>query len=1055
MADNDFMFSEKVGDKQASEPKTDKNGMMFSAPMSPKGEFISDEEHRHLLDNAPNESDLSGGLKNITTGLIKGVGGMPGMFGDIADFGKYLAQRAHSWTSGKTMEQVAKETDPTYAKIAKTIVTLNPTVGRMLLTNSQQARDDLGVTRLMKEYIGEYTPTTGAGRVVAAVSEGLPSMFIPMGPAGAAGRVGRGIMGETVRQIPANIVGTTAGAIAGEATGDPLAALPAGVAGQGATHIATDAAHRASPTVRAGSKQALADREFRDMFVDPEEAARRLNNPPETLPNERLSTGQVTLDPGALIVEQRAANMDDVFRARMSKLTDSQNTARVEALRTLQTGGDPQAVSRLFQQQLENLDATYEASITAAREAAESHAAAIPGGATPEGLGERLREIVAPLRDQARARKNALYRAVDPDNTLHIATGELPAVAEALLQGHPITGTKITLALPELQKAIGLGNVVSFQNLRGLDAAVSDAMKAATMTGAHTDLNLLTQLKTEIKRTMGNAMENQIAFEQAQVARGALAPDATSTARFEQWLRQGVDEYAANRATAAGPGTVGVPGVGATARPTAPGTAGAAGPAAGGAAGNSGVPAPNVTDEHVARLAAANAAHGAYADQYRAGPTGALLRQTGFNNYKTLDSAVPDLVFKAGNTGGETVQHILAGAENTPQAIATMQDIAVMKLRQMMGSADTLTPQVLQRWQNNYAQALAAIDAVSPGFSARFNNAADATTALAAAEQARVQGLRQARMSQAARIAGLESEEALVNHIGGMIDSKSGADQIAAMVRQIGHDPDAMAGMREAGAQWLLNKLGTGAVRDGERVVSSPTAIKLLNERPQALRNMFGDEGMELLRQYEASIMRQQQANTAVATAGSTTGANITKMLQKQLDMRQRAETIGQTGAFALWEGLGSVARGELPKAVALLGGRWIMHKLDGIRQRGIEDVNQMVLAGLANPDVGRAMLNRALTQGDTPAGRSAWNTLYEALARRSMDVGRADEEKRRERTGKARGGSIGIDHSAEADRLIKQAARALRSHSSNTKQLMQVPDDHVTKALAIANEAI
>lgn len=1040
-----LLFSQPV--EETEQPKAaSKSGLMFSAPLNDKGDIVSPDE-RLALDNAPDETALSGGVKNIATGLIKGVGGLPGMFGDVNDFAKYLAQRAHSWASGKPMPQIQKETDQYYDAYNRALPYVLPGIGLALATNSQKARDLTGTTKLLKEHTGEYTPTTGAGRVVANVAEAVPSMAIPMGPV----RSAAGAAKEVMRQAPANLAGTTAGAVAAEATGEPLLAVPAGVGASTATHAATTAAHQATPTVRQTSKQATADREFRDMFVDPRQAANRLNNPPETLPNERLTTGMVTLDPGALITEHRAANMDDGFRARMSSIATDQNNARVNTLRQLQTGGDPQAVSRLFMQHLDDLDTGYDAAIVAAREQAERAAAAIPGGGTPEGLGETLRNIVTPLRDQARARRSALYRAVDPDNSLIIATGDLPAVSEMLLRSHPTTGVKLTHALTELQKGMGVGRAMPFSDLRGLDSAVSDAMAKATRDGSHTDLNLLTSLKSEIKRTMANAMENQIAFEQAQVARGALAPDATSTARFEQWLRQGVEDYRANTAAVAGTGTAGVPGVGATARPGVSRAASEAGPAPGSVAGDQGLPTPNVTDEHVARLAEAHRAHADFANQYRAGPTGALLKETGFGQHKTLDSGVPDLVFKPGNTGYETAQHILAGAENRPQAIATMQDIATMKLRQMMGEASTLSPQILSKWKTNYAQALRALDEVSPGYSARFDDAVAATTALATAETARVQGLREARRSLATRLAGIEGEETLVNYVGELIKSKAGADQTRRLRDAVSSNPEAVAGVREAAARWLLNELGNGTVRDGERVLSNPRAISLLAERPETLRNIFGDEGMDLLRQYEASVLRQQEANTAVATAGSNTGANITKMMQKQLEMRRQAETLGQTGAFALWEGLGSVARGDIMKAGALLGGRWMMNKLDGLRQRGIADVQEMVLRGLENPEVGRAMLNRALTAGDTPAGRTAWSNLMEALTRQSAYTGREAEERRQ----RARGGQVGLDHAAEADRILRAARAALRQHAKNTEPLMNVPDEHVTKALALANEAI
>ena len=57
-------------------------------------------------------------------------------------------------------------------------------------------------------------------------------------------------------------------------------------------------------------------------------------------------------------------------------------------------------------------------------------------------------------------------------------------------------------------------------------------------------------------------------------------------------------------------------------------------------------------------------------------------------------------------------------------------------------------------------------------------------------------------------------------------------------------------------------------------------------------------------------------------------------------------------------------------------------------------------------------------------------------------------------RAGRASGGRI-TNHGAEADRLIALADKAKKAHSKTTETLLNLPDEHVTKALAIANEGI
>lgn len=59
------------------------------------------------------------------------------------------------------------------------------------------------------------------------------------------------------------------------------------------------------------------------------------------------------------------------------------------------------------------------------------------------------------------------------------------------------------------------------------------------------------------------------------------------------------------------------------------------------------------------------------------------------------------------------------------------------------------------------------------------------------------------------------------------------------------------------------------------------------------------------------------------------------------------------------------------------------------------------------------------------------------------------------DRTQRASGGKVGINHSAEAQRLIGLAERAKKQHNETTKPLLDEHDDTITHALKVANDAI
>ncbi len=57
-------------------------------------------------------------------------------------------------------------------------------------------------------------------------------------------------------------------------------------------------------------------------------------------------------------------------------------------------------------------------------------------------------------------------------------------------------------------------------------------------------------------------------------------------------------------------------------------------------------------------------------------------------------------------------------------------------------------------------------------------------------------------------------------------------------------------------------------------------------------------------------------------------------------------------------------------------------------------------------------------------------------------------------RVGYRSGGRI-LDHGSKADALVRAAEAARKTISGTTEPLLDLPDEHVVKALAVAGEAI
>jgi hypothetical protein len=66
------------------------------------------------------------------------------------------------------------------------------------------------------------------------------------------------------------------------------------------------------------------------------------------------------------------------------------------------------------------------------------------------------------------------------------------------------------------------------------------------------------------------------------------------------------------------------------------------------------------------------------------------------------------------------------------------------------------------------------------------------------------------------------------------------------------------------------------------------------------------------------------------------------------------------------------------------------------------------------------------------------------------------ERENLRRREGRKAGGRIGgVDHGAIAMSLIRAAEKAKKGHNTTTQPLLEQPDEAITKALAIADEAL
>lgn len=989
---------------------------------------------RGALDNAPDDTTLSSTAKGVGTALIKGVSAIPGMVGDLREGGRYLARRAIGAFTGETPEQLEAKGNETRRKADDSIV------GKALsiIPSTDVLPTSRDVAAPILKRTGEYTPTSRWGKYGMLATEAVPAAFSPFGLAGRLPTMAtaREAFKTTAKAAPLMAAGAPAADLATELTGDPLAGIAAGAVVPMVVGKGVQAAKNVMPTMTAKGKQAEADRLYTEATTDPQAAIAKLD---ARRPGDIGTTGEITGDKGQLISEHRAGSLDDTFRSGQADIKARQNTERINIIRALEPGGDPRAVSRAFDQQLDDIAQTFDRSIASANERAQALSREIPT-ARPEDLGAQQRDLLQHYADQANAQRRALYDAVDPDGTLGVVTQPFSMRAQEIVNSHPATAAELSArTMDPFTKAAELPAQTSYRDLRGLDENITGAMREATLAGRDNEARLLTQLKTAIKQSMNDAVDNHVAWEARAVQAGRIPEDRTIAARLQEQVDAFYRARDANPAFAQATGTG--PSVGAPTSGAARSDVGGSGDAPGGS---------RIQDEFTPfdaaareRLNAANAAHAAYVEQYKMGAPGKILETTGFRGSpKIYDTAVVDKAFPPGHSGYETAGHVMQGSG--PDGPAIMQQMALQKLRESMTRDGLLDQRGLDAWRNRYSGALRAIDEVSPNWSRQFDNVAQATEAVRTVEAARQAALGEYQKGVAKQFLGLTADDDIVANVGQLLNSKNSGTKSAELVASVAGDPEALAGIRRAGVEAMMNDFSTGGAREGQRVLSGPRMLDYFAKHQDALRNVYGAEGLATMRALADDVMRSQQAVTTAATAGSDTAAKLHKFMKDASDANARVGTINNMLGFATWDALSSLSTTKM----ALVGSMKAVNSfIEGLRSRGIRDINDLIVQGMLHPEVGRAMLQRGITKEGGP------NIPGFALVLGALDQVKDTGDDRPRR---ASGGRIGsIEHAAEAARYVRLAARIKNAHSEKTKQFLNVPDATVAKALAVAHEAI
>ena len=1013
---------------------------------------FSDEQLRSYLNAQKPLSNVKGeGLetaipKGIGTSAITGLSSIPTPVGNLGEAYDVLSEAPTRLTvkalgamgllpggkSSKEFLSQAEELGKKFKSPAEQAGKVNTIAGLPFPTTEAVAGPIL-------EKTGRYIPQDFWGQVGMTGATTAFGATAPMGWASRAKALSEGATQANAfaRGAKSAVTGApgafgigAASDIATQATGEPSAGLIAGAVAPILPGKMINAVKEYTAPMKAkkGSEEAQrqADIQFTNLAENPEAARANLMFQPRTfVEGAPFSTGEVSGDRGLLQAQGVFADTSPQFATDLKRQQGERNAANVAALQEVSPAGANQmAPTEVLTRRSNQIQAEHEANVRNLTEQARAEAENIPAGATPEDVGQRLRDRISASEAEADQNTSNLYGLLGREGLTVVGkpVADLASSIQSRVENSknqkPLSGEEKDI----FAKAAQTSDVENFSDLHDLEKRITNEVSRNKRSpeGDPATISRLTQLKTAIRDVMNNSADHQAAYEQSLVERGQMQPQDTMASR----LQREADAFLAQKYGREAP----------AATPTEP-------------------QMPTMTPEAAAQLAAAKSAHAQQMQTYGQGPVARILETLGFSNqFKMPASGIPKVAFSAGDNGYTNAQAFLRAANNDPAAISALEDAATMRLRERMGRSDTLTPNVLNAWRNQHANALRAIDEVSPGFSSRFDNAAAATAALEDVQSAGNRRVSQAMQGPAQKFLNIISPDEVVPRVGSLIESgPTGLNQV---LDAAGRDPQVLNGLRAAGVDYMQRKFANAGIEGGENIMSGPKLTKFLDKHTDALTALYGNEGVNTMRQLAANFERAQDAMSSQKTVGSPTFPK--QKFAEQIRPESQKAPVG-TDLVIWYEFLRNALAGEPVSAGLAAGVAGAKALFNTARQRGVNNINDLLHEGLLYPEVGEAMLQRGI-DAKGRINQDAVRNLVKSLSikqqaltgsiagQKQQQERLAPEERSGGRIGRATGGPVN---------LMALSKTAKKRVTQSTKDLLNEDDTTVARALEVANQHI
>jgi hypothetical protein len=318
--------------------------------------------------------------------------------------------------------------------------------------------------------------------------------------------------------------------------------------------------------------------------------------------------------------------------------------------------------------------------------------------------------------------------------------------------------------------------------------------------------------------------------------------------------------------------------------------------------------------------------------------------------FEQPEAALPEKLWKAGDLGGTTIRDYLAHGGTTQAA----EDAAALSFGKRAFNADgTLNPDKAQKWMGDHESALREMPTSTQ---VKFSKAESAQRAFREASVRAKNAHDEFEKSEFGKVAGIESDQGVVDHVKGLINGKDASTKIGKLADAVRGNADATHGLKRAILESMFGEADSFAENNAFTTQAKQVGIRFENNIP-GMKKIFSDEEIGKIR---ALINHQRKINAAAINSKLPGGSDTAQNLS------------GIRGVVSRMKGL----MGETdPALMGVLMGESIGHSLSGpgagfaigkvlhaVQKMGIETANALRVEAALNPKLAAELLERPTT---------------------------------------------------------------------------------------------